>query len=672
MYNSFREILNRSVSIPDRSNSSSPIGSIRTEQTVDSGLSRSDTGSGLTSLRYLHLDDIPDMSDVLSRHNSMRSGSDRSSETRGTTSEDVFFSVASHSVPTSTSPSSYYSSSSFTRGLLSSLETDSTLRNGARLSNGHTIAQITSTSSTEIIPSTLSLRGPASASLLGDSHDESTTPNRSMTPSTYSGTSLTRSGGVRRRSAYSSSRSYSSAYLTETEESFDKENSDLYTYSDTHSTSYGPYTLSTLESYSYTASGSETPTLPDTSIPLDTRETPSYRSQTSSIASSISEYVTAKSPTPSAASLPTIPSLSDYDTAEICSTEYETAELCPSEPSASEYETVPICPSEPPTEYVTASICPTEVSGEYETADCRCQEPERVPLPPSPPESSTSSGLSYLDQPEPARYPSPSPGPESTPTMSTISVDKELLDVLPSPSPIPSPLPDPDVTISSPTPVSSSYTQSSLTPSSGLSLSLTSSSDIEISTPSLEGLPTIPSPTITESVWRSGTDESYESSVLRPSPSIQSLGLPHVPDFSFETSHLRPSPSIESEPDLSDMTPLPPIVQPLPISPVILSPTPSPPREPIVPSSLSRTPSSVTISSLPSIPSVPSPTLPNLSLEDVSTEPSLLDTEESAPTPVSVLSYSSASQKLTLLFLDRSTRHTTSTYTLTSNTFDFR
>ena len=146
---------------------------------MDTGLSRSDTGSGLTSLRYLNIEELPD---IPSRNTSIRSRSTHSSSTPLSTSEDVFFSVASHSGPTSTSPSSYYSSSSFTRGLLSSLETSSTLRNGVGLSSDNTVAQITSSTSTEIIPSTLSLRNTASASLLGDSHDGSTTQERSTTP----------------------------------------------------------------------------------------------------------------------------------------------------------------------------------------------------------------------------------------------------------------------------------------------------------------------------------------------------------------------------------------------------------------------------------------------------------------------------------------------------------
>lgn len=212
------------------------MGSIRTELTINSGLSRSDTGSGLTSLRYLQLENIPDMSDVHSLTGSVRSRSSRTSGTPLSTSDDVFYSAASQSGhATSTPPSSYYSSSSFTRGLMTSLETSSTFRAGSGLASDQTIAQITSTSSTEIIPSTLSLRGTASASHLGDSHDGSTTPGCSTSPSTLS--TLTRFGGIRRCSAYSSSRSYSSGYLTE--ESSDKENSDSYTYSDTRSSSYG-------------------------------------------------------------------------------------------------------------------------------------------------------------------------------------------------------------------------------------------------------------------------------------------------------------------------------------------------------------------------------------------------------------------------------------------------
>ncbi|CAL1711832.1 unnamed protein product [Somion occarium] len=640
------EILNRSVSIPDRSNTDSPVGSIRTVHTVDSQVSRSNTGSGSTSLHYIRIEDIPDMSDIHQLSGSIRSRASHPSETPTSTSDDVFFSATSRSDSVTTPPTSFYTSSSFTRDPLTTL--DSTITTG--LVTDETIVEITSGTGTNIVPSTLSLRRTASASLLGDSHTGPAS-NRSFSPSS-SGTSLTRCGGIRRRSGFASSQSYSSGYLTETEESSDKENSELYTYSSTYSSSQsstdGPYSFSTLESYSYTASQSETPTLPDISTPMETRETESTGApiEEATPSASVSEYVTATSPALSFASLPTIPSLSDYVTAEVCSTEYETVEICPTEPSTTEYETAELCPTEPSSDYTTAELCPTptEVSTEYDTAERRYQKdvvpttpPAMVISPsPSPPLSRISSALSYVDLPQPVPVPVPvpirSPSPERTSTVSSASLLES--ETLPQPSPVGPP--EPEITISTPT-------TSSISVVSSESSVPEVSSDLELSIPSTVELPPVTSPSAPETLWQSSTDISYDSSILRPSPSIQSIGLPDVPDFSFETSYLRPSPSIESEPDLTIMTPIPegsPVPQSISVSPVSVTPTPSPSSPPLGPTlvDLSRTPSIIStvssISTIPTIPSIVSPALRELPLDDISTEPSLLSTRDGTPTPI--------------------------------------
>lgn len=417
-----REILNRSVSIPDRSITGSPTGSIRTIRTIESAVSsHSESGSSSTGFQFFRLSAIPDMSDLhsldgsstLSRRASlistqntrtlddsalsgssyihptgtgvigptrMRSlrrtssltdlGEDiesaarlarqargglgfglglvglpigdgapvtvssgprlrgdvrltppprsrassrtrESSETSTSLSDAAFFSAGSRSGTTRTPTSSYYSSSSFTRDLLS----------------GDTGVEIASGTGTNIVTSTLSYRGTASASMLGDSHTGTTPYGSSRTP-TSSGTSLTRSGGMRRRAGTSSSRSYTTSYLSGSEEYSDKENTDSYTYTGSRSYTDSRFTsgISTLESYSYSASRSATPSRtdlsssrPDSHISYGTEESvpesipdgPTYSSRSS-------EYATAKSPSGSMASLPTIPSLSDYETAEVC------------------------------------------------------------------------------------------------------------------------------------------------------------------------------------------------------------------------------------------------------------------------------------------------------------------------------------------------------------------
>ncbi|CAL1709933.1 unnamed protein product [Somion occarium] len=782
------EILNRSVSIPDRSATQSPTGSIRTIRTIDSGTSsRSGSGSGSTSVQFFRLSAIPDMSDLhslsgsstLSRRPSLIStqntrtlddsalsgssyllpsgagvigpartrslrrtssltdlGEDiesaarqaresrgglgfglglvglplgdgapvtvssgprlhgdvrltppprsrASSRTRGSSetstslTDDAFFSAGSGSGTTRTPTSSYYSSSSFTRGLLSTADY-TTSRSGTGLATDETIVDITSGTGTNIVTSTLSYRGTASNSLLGDSHTGSS-PYSSITP-TSSRTSLTRSGGVRRRTRGS----FTTSYLSGSEETSDKENSDSYAYSGTRSytDSRYPSELSTLEGYSYSASRSATPTPTDLSSSRTTSHTeesvPESMPEEQPMSSTSSEYVTAKSPSGSLASLPTIPSLSDYETAEVCSTEYETAEICPTTPSVTEFKTAEVCPTEPGSEYVTAEVCPTEASTEYETAECRCQKipaspepidrevdvvsihpseiptirsrtpsiveesvslsPAMIPLPvSSPPTSYSSSEVSDIELS--SEEPVPSPSPEPTPSVSLTSPSET--ETIPGPSPIPSPLPELSLT---PLESISTPTESSVTPPSS-DVSLTVPTSIRQSTPS--------SPSLLGSTWGNETDESYESSLLQASPSIQSITFPDPPDVSFETSGLRPSPSVESEsePELTLMTPASEVSTPSesiptsPTSPSSESVTPTPSTlslPPSVPSptpvsseksqvTLTRTPSSIsTVSSVSMSSSVFYPrSLFEMPLDDISTEPSLLSTAAS-------------------------------------------
>ncbi|KAK7678727.1 hypothetical protein QCA50_018309 [Cerrena zonata] len=758
------EILNRSVSIPDRSVTGSPTGSIRTIRTINSSVSsHSESGSSSTGFQFFRLSAIPDMSDLhsldgsstLSRRASlistqntrtlddsalsgssylqptgtgvigptrMRSlrrtssltdlGEDiesaarlarqargglgfglglvglpvgegapvtvssgprlrgdvrltppprsrASSRTRGsseTSSDDAFFSAGSRSATTRTPTSSYYSSSSFTRGLLS----------------GDTGVEITSGTGTNIVTSTLSYRGTASASMLGDSHTGTTPYGSSATP-TSSGTSLTRSGGMRRRTGTLSSRSYTTSYLSGSEEYSDKENTDSYTYTGTRSYTDSRYNsgFSTLESYSYGASRSATPSRTDLSssrpasyisdgteesVPEGVRDEPTP-----------SEYATAKSPSDSLASLPTIPSISDYETAEVCSTTYDTAEPYPSTPTATDFQTAELCPTETESEYVTCEICGSEISTEYQTAECHCKKTERapsitetpssvstvpltpsmVPLPKSAP-ASTYSPSEVSDIELSSEEPVPTPSSVSTPSFSLTSESETL----PGPSPIPSPLPDLSLT---PLETISTPTESSV---------ITSSSEVSLTVPSSLQRASVSSPSLLGSSWGNESDRSYESSVLRASPSIRSVAVPDIHDTSFETSGLRPSasPSVESEVDLTIMTPASEVSTPSISSPSIVSsesitPTPSTlSLPPSVPSptpvsteksqvSLSRTPSSVsTASSISMRSSVFYPRSLfeeplDQDLDDISTEPSLLSTaissvSSSPPLPI--------------------------------------
>ncbi|KAG5219488.1 acetyl-CoA carboxylase [Salix suchowensis] len=183
-------------------------------------------------------------------------------------------------------------------------------------------------SDTNVVSSTLTYRRTDSASYLGDSHDSD-----SYFSSGSSRTPLTRSSALSRRTGRSNSRSNSSGFPYSSDEASDKENF---------------RTLSILRRRAANSLKS------------------AIFSPSSDVFASASEgsgsYVTAASPASTAfESLPSIPSESEYGTAdEAASTEYATA----SEPS--EYITAEVCPSEPGTEYLTA-IEPREIPSELST-----------------------------------------------------------------------------------------------------------------------------------------------------------------------------------------------------------------------------------------------------------------------------------------------------------------
>ncbi|TFK53121.1 hypothetical protein OE88DRAFT_1807017 [Heliocybe sulcata] len=574
--------------------------------------------------------------------------------------DDAFFSADSRSNGDSKG-SSFYSSLS---------KTDFT--NGAGVTATDTTVgfAITSGSDTNIVASTMSLRGPSSASYLGDSHDGSSTYDSTSA----SRSTLTRAGGVRRRTPGTSSRTFSSSYETRTDEGSDKENSEISGSTQTRSTdeydsSSRGYSL-TASSCSCGSSGtcstcqssssgtytdkaseiapSEVPTIPSESN-YETAEVCSTEYSTAEVCST--EYTTAEVCS------------TEYETAEVCSTEYETAAVCPT-PSVSEYVTVDVCPSEPASEYITAEVCPTEVSTDYDTAECRCvqsvpeegeKEEEEVEkaeiiVPPSP-IPTIPSEIEVEIQPEDIPLPPSDYSPSWPPTEASMTEMSESrleptedftpttvssIDTFPSPSPVPPmeslPTTETPETISSPTESSPTPTVSELTPT------VLSSAELA---------PTPTTPSIRESLWAPESDRSYDSSILQASPSVLSIAIPEGPDMSYETSGLRPSgtPVTTEPPRLSPIPELSTSVTPS--SPTSITATPesvSTPTDVPTPSMVSedrlvtvtRTPSTVsTLSSISMRSSIFEPrSLFEVPLEEEPTEPSLLSTRRSLPTPV--------------------------------------
>ncbi|KAI0698972.1 hypothetical protein C8T65DRAFT_307926 [Cerioporus squamosus] len=437
-------------------------------------------------------------------------------------------------------------------------------------------------------------------------------------------------------------------------------------------------------SMSMSRSRSVTPT-PSTTSFTHSLDVPYSRSETQSEPRSPS--------TASFKSLSTIPSLSDYETALVCETEYETAPKCPSEVAETEFETAPVCTTPAPTEYITAEVCPSEVSTDFRTAECRCKDkvpdsdeisitaPSEIPTIPSsapspvqrdmeldeadiplPPSSYSPSEPSEHTLTE--RAPSPTtltptsptePSLELTPTSpeldesiimtpSTIEfTDESPTESIPGPSPIP-PMSDmlselePTISLTD----VSTPTESSITP--------TPSSQLTPTVPSTISQPDTPSsPAIPESAWGAETDQSYESSLLRASPSMASQALPEGPDTSFETSFLRPSGTPVSSEESTMLTPITEVSPSSPVSevsptsaeltptqssmsllPDVTTPVPvSRDFPPAVTVTLSRTPS--TISTVSSVSMSSSRIAPSEFELDLRTEPSLLSTPYTEP-----------------------------------------
>ncbi|RDX52641.1 hypothetical protein OH76DRAFT_1554302 [Lentinus brumalis] len=606
----------------------------------------------------------------------------RSSDTSSSVSDEAFFSARS-TPDTRTPTSSFYSTSSLTRALTTT-ETKTGTGTGTALVTDESI-EFASGSGTNIVTSTLSYRGTDSASHLGDSHDSHSGSSRMYSSTSPSRSSLTRSGGVRRRTPRDS-RSYSvPSFPTDSEEVSDKEN--------TYSSGTYSYTLSTLESYSRTGT---TPTMSRSmSRSRSVTPTPSSNSFTHSLDVPYSRSETQSEPrSPSTASfksLSTIPSLSDYETALVCETEYETAPKCPSEYARTEFETVPVCTTPAPTEYITAEVCPSDVSTDFRTAECRCKDkvpdsdeisitaPSEMPTIPSSASSPVQREmeLDEADIPLPPSSYSPSEPSEHTPTERALSpttltptsatepsleltptsseldesiimtpstiefTDESPTESIPGPSPIP-PMSDmftelePTISLTD----VSTPTESSITP--------TPSSQLTPSVPSTVSQPDTPSsPAIPDSAWGQETDQSYESSLLRESPSMASQALPEGPDISFETSFLRPSgtpvsseestmltPNTEVSPSspVSEVSPtsaeLTPTQSSMSLLPDVTTPVPVP-RDfpPAVTVTLSRTPS--TISAVSSVSMSSSRIAPSEFELDLRTEPSLLSTPSS-------------------------------------------
>ncbi len=197
------------------------------------------------------------MTDLGDDFASNRTSSEYGTPQSGDEDDSRFFSAGE-----SNGRSSFYSSSSFTRATGTGT--------GVTPSDTLTTTRMTgfTTSDTQIVPSTLSYRGTESASLLGDSHSSgsgSYTYNSSYGSSPYtnsdtltvpSRSSLSRAGGVRRRTRTHSGSSSGSGYQPSgSEESAERERRTELSYSNGSYTPSGSYT--TL-SGSYTSGGSYT------------------------------------------------------------------------------------------------------------------------------------------------------------------------------------------------------------------------------------------------------------------------------------------------------------------------------------------------------------------------------------------------------------------------------
>ncbi|KAF8054910.1 hypothetical protein FPV67DRAFT_1751788 [Lyophyllum atratum] len=393
-------------------------------------------------------------------------GSDRA---RSEVSDEQFFTAGS----SEGSRSSYFSQTSYS----------SELRTSTGLRTDGTSFFDSSAAGTRTLPSMTSYTRTDSASYLGDSQT-----SMSYTGTSPSRTPLSRTREVRRRGWRSSSRSYSSGYITDA--SSDKENlSGSYTPEsgtqslDSRSQGSNSYTSGsrsyTSGSRSYTDSGSYTPgggysqsgsytpsgsstasgvysmasneetitpsTLPPQSVPASDLDSENFvaASQGSS------DYLTARSPSlrgsiagseTSFASFPTIPSESECKTADTGYSHYCTA----SEPSlGSEYITAEICPTIP-SEQNTPTLSSAKLDSEEDTGSVLglpSPPPSEIPsirspsmfsedvLPPLPPSESSPSSIHLTPSPSPPLPPLPPSLPSLSPPPSPLTRAEESLDI---------------------------------------------------------------------------------------------------------------------------------------------------------------------------------------------------------------------------------------------------
>jgi hypothetical protein len=617
----FREALDRSVTLPDRSMTRSPVGSIRTIESEGS----THSGSGSASTVFVPpLELIPDLSELqsisgsssrsLSRRPLSSAHHTRATDDAGVSNQAYLYPGDPRVIAPSRSSSlrrtssltdldeefasatgrSRTSRSSLGVGVLAaSPKTSSSGSNLDRdiwrtppLSTGRGIgSEKSATESERTFFSGSSGRTSSSfprrsepSSLLGDSRGSFTPTSLSQTVTTP----LSRAREVRRRTPRSSSRTYSSI----SDESSDKENSGR------------SYTPTRSSSGSYTPLGSASGSYSPRSGSASYTPTPSSgRSDIEVCTSSLSDltpgtWTTSSSGTPgpplsaiSYESLPSIPSESDYETPDEGSSHYVTASICSTteperapEEGSTRYVTASICsttepeliPEEGSSRYITASICsttdrePTPAGGstQYVTASiCSSTELEQIP-------SEIGSARDESEVSERAVI--------KTPTIvSSISTDHR--------DPVGIPLPPSTVISSSaiPSPPSSSFPSS--TPLVSRSLDVPSS-------PITERLPTTSTPSTVSSIRYSEptlpassppltvySESSYDSTILQASsPSVISAPLYQGPDTSFNTSFLRPSSalsSLEQLPTIPETPTMPSSTLPSSVSRTLSSPS---------------------------------------------------------------------------------------------------
>lgn len=422
---------------------------------------------------------------------------------------------------------------------------------------------------TEVVASTLSLRGTASNSMLGDSHSgpstslftsthsATTTPTRSRTVESLStsGTALTRASAVRRRTprgARSETTQSTSDKENEYEESYtvDKTRTfsslgDEYSYI---TTSYDDHTRRALSESAVSTVPYTAPVRPGSESEDDTFHTPTPTSRNDTA------YITAPgTPTPSAPSLPS----TEYETAfKAPSTEFMTADVCSSDMVSTAYTIAEVCPSTPPiteTEYITAQ-CHCKPAEPSLLEDISALTPSlslpklssikeaEIPLPGSETEESPPYISKDLTPPPPVE---PSLTPSTVSTLPELE-QKVMKDITPSlsvssttiesiTSITPTTESDEQSAPSSPTsPSVRSVPQSPSSPSSPTSIGGAFKS-VTSMTPKTKSL-YVPS----QSAKSEPSVSEYDSTFLAPSPSLHSIPFAEPMNESFETSFLRP------------------------------------------------------------------------------------------------------------------------------------